>query len=162
VARVPRAHIRRSGAMIARSQEHARAAPTKVLVVDDEADIRHIARIALTRLGGMQVVEAASADEGVQAAAREQPDVILLDCMMPGRDGVDALRALRENPDTADIPVVFLTAKAGLANHELLQRLGACGLVMKPFDPTTLAERVRALLSGTERRHSTHGRVGLR
>jgi DNA-binding response OmpR family regulator len=126
---------------------HARArARTTVLVVDDEADIRHIATIALTRLGGMKVVEAASADEGLAAAERERPDLILLDCMMPGRDGLSALTALRANPATSRIPVVFLTAKSGLADEDVLRQLGARGLVMKPFDPTTLADRVRAFL----------------
>jgi two-component system, OmpR family, alkaline phosphatase synthesis response regulator PhoP len=134
---------------MASEQAQSRAA-AKVLVVDDEADIRHIAGIALTRLGGMQVVEASTADEGIAVAVRERPDIILLDCMMPGRDGMSALQALRSNPATADIPVVFLTARSGLADDGTLQRLGARGLVMKPFDPTTLAQRVRALLEGGE------------
>jgi two-component system, OmpR family, response regulator len=130
---------------------YARTA-TKVLVVDDEADIRRIACLALSRLGGMDAVEAAGADEAVEAAAREHPDIILLDCMMPGKDGMDALVALRANPSTADIPVVFLTAKSGLSDETLLRQLGVCGLVMKPFDPTTLSDRVRAFLdSGNER-----------
>jgi CheY-like chemotaxis protein len=133
-----------------RATQSPRPVP-RVLVVDDEADIRRIASIALARLGGMDVLEAASADEALEVAAREHPDVILLDCMMPGKDGMDALHALQAEPSTAAIPVVFLTARSGMADETVLRQLGARGVVMKPFDPTTLAERVRAFLSGDER-----------
>jgi CheY-like chemotaxis protein len=127
----------------------------KVLVVDDEPDIRQIAGLALTRLGGMEVVEAATADEALAAAEREHPDIILLDCMMPGKDGIAALAALRRNPATAGIPVVFLTARSGFADDATLRRLGARGLLMKPFDPTTLPERVRELLGPDGPRHGS-------
>jgi two-component system, OmpR family, response regulator len=141
------------GSQVRATQWSARSAP-RVLVVDDEADIRRIAYIALTRLGGMDVIEATSADEGIEAAERHQPDLILLDCMMPGKDGLYALRALRANPSTAQIPVVFLTAKSGMDDDAHLRQLGACGLVMKPFDPMTLSDRVRTLLDDEHVRHS--------
>jgi CheY-like chemotaxis protein len=137
---------------MATQQPRAHAA-AKVLVVDDEPDIRHIAGLALTRLGGMEVVEAANADEGIAAAEQEHPDIILLDCMMPGKDGLAALAALRDNPATASIPVVFLTARSGFADEATLRRLGARGLLMKPFDPTTLPEKVRELLSRDRERN---------
>ena len=117
-----------------------------VLVIDDEADIRRIAEVALTRLAGMKVMEADSAQAGHALAARYRPDVILMDVMMPGTDGIDAMLALKRDPATADIPIVFLTAKAGEADARLLRQMGARGVVTKPFDPTTLGPRLRALL----------------
>lgn len=118
----------------------------KVLIIDDDADIRSIARLSLTRLGGMEVVEAASGTEGVRKAQDEKPDVILLDMMMPAMDGSATLAALRSQPATATTPVIFLTAKAMRAEIERLRALGAAGILIKPFDPRTLPGDVRALI----------------
>ena len=118
----------------------------KVLIIDDDADIRSIARLSLSRLGGMEVVEAASGAEGVRKAQNEQPDVILLDMMMPVMDGSATLAALRSQPATAATPVIFLTAKAMRVEVERLRALGAAGVLIKPFDPRTLPGDVRALV----------------
>ena len=118
----------------------------KVLIIDDDPDVRKIAQVSLTHLGHMDVVEAGSAAEGVEQAAREMPDVILLDIMMPRTDGVATIASLRREPRTADIPVIFLTARSTEDADALLKKTGALGLLPKPFDPTTLAHRVRALL----------------
>jgi CheY-like chemotaxis protein len=118
----------------------------KVLLVDDEGDIRRIARLGLSRLGGCEVVEAGSGAEALETAAAEHPDVVLLDVMMPGQDGPSTLQALRADARTAEIPVIFLTAKAMPSEIERLTKLGARGVLIKPFDPTTLAAQVRALL----------------
>jgi CheY-like chemotaxis protein len=118
----------------------------RVLIVDDEPDIRRIARLSLARLGGMEVIEASNGDEGLRQARDERPDAILLDVMMPGRDGPSTLAALRSDPGTAAIPVVFLTAKAMPAELERLRSLGAVGVLTKPFDPMTLAADLRAAL----------------
>ena len=118
----------------------------KVLIIDDEEDIRRIAHIALTRLGGMEVFEAAGGDEGVRLAEKAKPDVILLDMMMPGVDGAATLGLLRRNAATADIPVIFLTARAQSTDAATIQQMGARGLLSKPFDPTTLALDLRAIL----------------
>ena len=118
----------------------------KILIIDDDADIRSIARLSLSRLGGMDVIEAASGGEGVRRAREETPDVILLDMMMPTMDGVDTLAALRAQPATALTPVIFLTARAG-EEAERLRALGAAGVLIKPFDPRTLAQDVRALVA---------------
>ena len=118
----------------------------KVLIIDDDADIRSIARLSLSRLGGMEVVEAASGAEGVRKAQDEKPDVILLDMMMPAMDGSATLAALRSQPATATTPVIFLTAKAMRAEIERLMALGAAGVLIKPFDPRTLPGDVRALV----------------
>jgi two-component system OmpR family response regulator len=118
----------------------------KILIVDDEEDIRRIARLALGKVGKMDVVEAGSGTEGVRKALEEAPDAVLLDVMMPGLDGPSTLAALRSNPATASLPVVFLTAKAMPGEIERLKDLGARGVLTKPFDPMTLAAELRAIL----------------
>ncbi len=118
----------------------------KVLLVDDEEDVREIARLSLGRVGGMEVCDAASGPEGVLRAAQERPDFILLDMMMPDMDGPATLNALRANPETASIPVIFLTAKALPSEIDRLRQMGAVGIVTKPFDPMTLASEVRRIL----------------
>jgi CheY-like chemotaxis protein len=118
----------------------------KVLIIDDDADIRTIARLSLSRLGGMDVVEAAGGAEGLRQAHDEKPDLILLDVMMPTMDGTAMLAALRLQPATAKIPVIFLTAKVMGSEVERLKGLGAAGVLTKPFDPQALPADVRALL----------------
>ena len=119
----------------------------KVLVIDDEEDVRVIANLSLGRVGGMTVIEASSGREGVAKARSEQPDFILLDMMMPGMDGAATFKALRADAATAAIPIVFLTAKAMASEVRRLKELGAKGVVLKPFDPLGLAGEVRAILS---------------
>ncbi len=118
----------------------------KVLLVDDEEDVREIARLSLGRVGGMVVCDASSGPEGIARAALEKPDFIILDMMMPDMDGPATLTALRANPETANIPVVFLTAKVLPSELERLRELGAIGIITKPFDPMTLAAQVRRIL----------------
>ncbi len=123
-------------------------------MIDDEEDIRRIAQIALHSLGGLDVLLAADAAQGLYLAETGRPDVILLDLMMPGVDGTAALRMLRGNATTAHIPVLFLTAKAHAADDPAVRALGAQGLLAKPFDPITLADSIRALLRLPEGRPS--------
>jgi CheY-like chemotaxis protein len=118
----------------------------KVLIIDDDADIRTIARLSLSRLGGMDVVEAAGGAEGVRKAHDNQPDVILLDVMMPAMDGTATLEALRSQASTTETPVIFLTAKIMGTELDRLKQLGATGILTKPFDPRTLPSDVRSLL----------------
>ena len=117
----------------------------KVLIIDDDRDIRTVARLSLSLVGAMDVIEASSGRDGVRMALVEQPDVILLDMMMPGMDGLATLAALRAQPVNAKTPVILLTAKAAAIDMKRLAALGAAGLLIKPFDPRTLADRVRAL-----------------
>src|SRR5258706_3121936 len=107
----------------------------KVLIIDDEEDIRRIATLSLVKVGGVDVVDSGSGEDGITKAEREKPDVILLDVMMPNIDGPSTLARLRENPSTSDIPVIFLTAKAMVQEVEKLKGLGAKGVLTKPFDP---------------------------
>lgn len=118
----------------------------KVLVIDDEEDVRYVARLCLNRVGGMNVIEAASGEEGVARAKSEQPDFILLDMMMPGMDGAATFRALRADTATAAIPIVFLTAKAMSTEVRRMQNLGAKGVILKPFNPMSLADEIRTIL----------------
>ncbi|HEY9681812.1 MAG TPA: response regulator [Oculatellaceae cyanobacterium] len=119
----------------------------KVLIIDDEEDTRSIASMSLSILGGVDVVEAEGGLEGIAKAEQDRPDVILLDMMMPGMDGSQTLQELLKNPKTADIPVIFLTAKAMTSEIERLTRMGAIAVLTKPFDPTTLAGQVEKILS---------------
>jgi len=119
----------------------------KVLVIDDEEDVRFVVRLSLARVGDMTVVEAASGAEGIALAQSDRPDFILLDMMMPAMDGASTYRALRANSDTASIPVVFLTAKSTAPEVQRLKDLGARGVILKPFDPMTLAADIKAILT---------------
>lgn len=120
--------------------------PQKVLIIDDEDDIRELARISLERVGGLRVVAAASGHEGLALAAAERPDAILLDAMMPGIDGPQTLERLKHDAATSAIPVVFLTGSVQTAERDRFRALGAAGCLAKPFDPMTLADQLRDCL----------------
>jgi DNA-binding response OmpR family regulator len=120
----------------------------KILIVDDEPDVRWIANLALAKVGGMEVVDAAGGAGAIRIAEQERPDAILLDVMMPGMDGLSTLRTLKASTDTAAIPVIFLTATTHAGDVKRLLEVGAIGIVKKPFDPMRLAAQVRAILDG--------------
>ncbi|BAZ93936.1 response regulator [Thiohalobacter sp. COW1] len=117
----------------------------RILYVEDEPDIQAVARLALEQVGGFQVEVCSSGDEALARAAAWGPDLILLDVMLPGMDGPETLRRLREQPDTRDIPVAFMTARVQARELEHYRSLGAIGLLPKPFDPMTLADQLRTL-----------------
>ena len=119
-----------------------------ILYVDDEADIREVAQMALELDPEFEVRTCASGREALLASAQWQPDLILLDVMMPEMDGPATLRALRSAPATASIPIVFITARSQAAEVEALVKMGARGVISKPFDPMTLAARVSGFLAG--------------
>jgi CheY-like chemotaxis protein len=118
----------------------------RVLVVDDEEDVRYGARMSLGRVGGMDVVEASSGEEGIALAKKDQPDVILLDMMMPGMDGTATFLELQSCAATAQIPIVFITARSRTAEAMRMTSLGARGVITKPFDPLLLANELTAIL----------------
>ena len=120
-------------------------AATRVLVIDDEAPIRLLCRVNL-EAAGMRVVEARDGESGLLEARRAEPDVILLDVMMPGLDGWRVAEELLEDPDTSQIPIVFLTARAELRDRARGIDLGGVDYVTKPFNPVELAPLVRNLL----------------
>jgi len=117
----------------------------RVLVVDDDADSRELVRLTLA-MHKIPVSEAASGAECLRIAQDTRPDAILLDVMMPSMDGPTTLSALRANPETASIPVIFLTASAMPSEVDRLKKLGARAVVAKPFDPFALPNAVRELL----------------
>jgi CheY-like chemotaxis protein len=119
----------------------------RVLLVDDEDDIRAIARLSLERLGGWTVVTASSGDEAIELIATEPPfTAVLLDVMMPGSDGPATLERMRSGALGTETPVVFLTAKVQPADRRRLHGLGAAGVIAKPFDPMSLSQQLRAIL----------------
>lgn len=117
-----------------------------VLVIDDEDDIREVAQVSLEALGGWNVLTASSGTQGIERAASEQPDAILLDVMMPGMDGPTTFQRLQAEEATRAIPVIFLTAKVQAADRQRFADLGVAGVIAKPFDPMTLAGDIAALL----------------
>ena len=123
--------------------------PTKVMIVDDDEDIRLICELAIRRIGEWDVVLAASGEEALALAQSERPDVILLDVMMPGIDGPTTLARLRDQADTQNIPVVFLTAKAQQREVDHYMDLGATGVICKPFDVIKLADKIRGIVDGS-------------
>ena len=127
----------------------------RVLVIDDEPDILAVIGITLRARGGIEVEVCRSGGEALEVARRFAPDLILLDVMMPGIDGPATLRALREDPRTEAIPVVFLTAKTMKHDTVRYLDLGAAAVIAKPFDQRTLADELtkiarRALLPAPE------------
>ncbi|MCH7539004.1 MAG: response regulator [Proteobacteria bacterium] len=116
---------------------------TRILYVEDEPDIQAIARLALETIGGFTVEICSSGSAAIEAAPRFAPDLILLDVMMPGMDGIDTLKALREIPQTVTTPVIFMTAKVQKQEIERYKELGAVDVIPKPFDPMTLAAVIK-------------------
>ncbi len=123
--------------------------PRRVLIVDDEEDIREVAQLGLETFAGWDVRTAGSGRDALAQAALEPPDVVLLDVMMPELDGPSTLAALREQPATRDVPVVFLTAKVQPSERRRLEGLAA-GVIAKPFDPMGLAAEVADRLGWDE------------
>ncbi len=122
----------------------------KILLVDDEDDIREVAQMSLEMTAGWEVVAAASGADALRLAGEERPDAILLDVMMPGMDGPATARALRAAGDTAGIPIILLTAKVQAADRRRFDDLGVAGVLSKPFDPMELAAQVSGVLGWTE------------
>jgi len=122
----------------------------RVLVIDDEGPIRLLCRVNL-EAAGMEISEAEDGPSGVDAARAEQPDVILLDVMMPGMDGWEVFGELLKDERTAKIPIVFLTARAELRDQARGLELGGVDYVTKPFNPLHLAPLVNGLLERVER-----------
>jgi len=118
----------------------------RVLVVDDDDLLREVAKVSLEMVGGWDVLTAGSGSEACAVALEERPDALLLDVMMPGMDGPSTVVALRGDPATRDIPVIFLTAKVGGDGRQEWSHLGVAGVIAKPFDPMSLPAEVAQLL----------------
>ena len=123
---------------------------TRVLIIDDEAPIRLLCRVNL-EAEGMDVLEAGDGPSGLEVARAEQPDVVLLDVMMPGLDGWAVAQELLDDVDTDEIPIVFLTARAEFRDRARGLDIGGVDSITKPFNPVELAPLVRRLLERIDR-----------
>lgn len=119
----------------------------RVLLVDDEEHLRRIARVSLERVGGCAVQTADGGESALAVLAEHSFDVVLLDVMMPGMDGLSTLARIRERPGLASLPVIFVTAKITPPEVARYLAAGAVGVVEKPFDPMRLSAQVQALVA---------------
>lgn len=116
-----------------------------LLVIDDDHDIREVAKASLELVGGFHVIVAESGRRGVTVAHETRPEAIILDLMMPDLDGRNTLAQLKQDAETANIPVIMLTAKVQADRLDLMS-LGAAGVLIKPFDPMQLSAQVSEML----------------
>lgn len=121
-----------------------------ILYVEDEPDIRAIAELALQDIGGYSLISCASGAEALAAVKEQIPDLLLLDVMMPGMDGPETLQKLREIPEIAKVPAVFMTAKVQPSETAEYLALGAVDVIAKPFDPLTLASQIQHVWNLTQ------------
>ena len=117
----------------------------RILYVEDEPDIQAVAKLALEMVGGYTVKICSSGEEALREAVAFAPDMILLDVMMPGMDGPNTLKALRELPSLATVPMAFMTAKVQPQEVARYKLLGALDVIPKPFDPMKLAAQVKKI-----------------
>jgi CheY-like chemotaxis protein len=122
----------------------------RVLMIDDEESIQKVVQFGLRMAANWDVIVASSALEGIAAAQFHQPDVILLDVMMPEMDGLATFQELQLNQQTQAIPVIFLTAKAQAAEKRQFNDIGVNGIITKPFNSLDLAEQICKLLNWSD------------
>jgi CheY-like chemotaxis protein len=118
----------------------------RVLIIDDEDDIREVAALSLEATAGWEILTASSGAEGISIATIQKPDAILMDVMMPGVDGPTTFKFMQENSAINRIPVLLLTAKVQGVDQRRFAGLGLAGVLFKPFDPLTLAEQISEAL----------------
>lgn len=122
---------------------------SRILAVDDEPHILKLVTFSLSS-HGFEVIEATDGVSAIEVAEKEQPDLILMDVMMPLMNGYDACKRMKANPATADIPVVMVSAKSQVSEQAQGIECGACGYIVKPFTPKELVARVTELLGGRQ------------
>ncbi|MCR9142973.1 MAG: response regulator [bacterium] len=123
----------------------ARKSLSRILYVEDELDIQEIARMSLETVGGFTVKTCSSGQEAIEAAPKFKPDIILLDVMMPGMDGVTTMGKLQEIAALAETPIIFVTARVQAHDIQEYLRKGATAVITKPFDPMQLPDEVRGI-----------------
>jgi DNA-binding response OmpR family regulator len=121
---------------------------TNILLIEDEPQTRENLALIL-RMEGFDAMTASNGRIGLEAATREKPDLILCDVSMPELDGFGVLRALRANPDTASIPLIFLTARSECQDQRSAMNLGADDYIIKPVEPDDLLAACRSRLNRT-------------
>ena len=124
----------------------------RILIIDDEEDIREVAALSLEATAGWEIVTASSGADGILAAGNSKPvpDAILMDVMMPEMDGPTTFRMMQQNPELAGIPVILLTAKVQGVDQRRFAGLGVSGVLFKPFNPLTLADQICEKLGWTD------------
>lgn len=117
-----------------------------ILIVDDEESIQTVVQFGIQMVADWEVLIASSGPQGIKIASDRLPDVILLDVMMPDMDGIATFKALQSDPQTAQIPVIFLTAKAQTSERRQFNDLGVSGVITKPFNSLDLPEQISKVL----------------
>jgi CheY-like chemotaxis protein len=117
----------------------------RICYVEDDGDIQRIVRMSLERVGKMTVEVVSDPMTAIERMIAFKPELVMLDWMMPGMDGPTLYRKMREVPETRELPVVFITAKASQRELDELRKLGAVGTISKPFSPRDLPEQLRAI-----------------
>ncbi len=129
-------------------------APQKILVVEDEPDIRKLVQYNLTQ-ERFNVLEAEDGEQALKLLQHEKPSLVILDLMLPGLSGMELCKLLRQRSDTAKLPILMLTAKAGEADRIVGLEMGADDYLAKPFSPREMVARVRAILRRSEAKPDT-------
>lgn len=114
----------------------------QILLVEDDESIAEIATLTLEDLGGFEVVHCSSGADALESLAHYRPQLVLMDVMMPHMDGPETMRQMRLNPELSDIPVIFVTARAQVHEQEQYSKMGAAGIIVKPFDPISLCDEI--------------------
>ena len=130
------------------------AALKRILMVDDDEDVRALGRLSLERVGRFEVAICESGPEALDVVTGFEPDLILLDVMMPGMDGRETLERIQQIPEAESVPVVFLTAKVMDREVDAYRGLGVAGVIAKPFDPMALPERLREIWRSEDAKRS--------
>jgi two-component system OmpR family response regulator len=120
----------------------------RICYVEDDEDIQRIVRMSLERVGKMTVEVVSDPLVAIERMIAFKPDLVMLDWMMPGMDGPTLFRKMQDTPETKDLPVVFITAKASQREQSELQAIGAAGTILKPFSPKDLPGQLRAIWNG--------------
>ncbi|MEQ8734544.1 MAG: response regulator [Rhodospirillaceae bacterium] len=122
----------------------------KILHVEDEPDIRAITKMALEKVGHLNVESCESGKVALEQVAAYAPDLILLDAMMPDMDGPEVLKQLREREDTKHLPIIFMTAKVQASEIEAYKAMGALDVIAKPFDPMSLHQQIKDIWAAAQ------------
>jgi len=124
----------------------------RVLLADDEPDILEISRIALETVGGFEVLVCSSGEKLLERLSEFQPDLVVVDVLMPDMTGPEVFEEIRRRPEFDEVPVIYLTGVIQEEELEDLRKTGVADIILKPFDPMTLADRINSVWKGT------HGR----
>ena len=122
--------------------------PFRVVLIDDDPDLRQLIKVTLEFTAGWEVATAGNGADGIELVRKLNPDAVVADVMMPGMDGYEVCHRLKQDPRSATIPVVLLTARKEL-DDALIESSGAAGVLFKPFEPDELAARILQLCGGT-------------